>query len=144
MRGLKIKGDIMLAKELMPDMHPWAFPLNSNIIGQTNHKDETEKEREISLHIFRTSLENKLTCSLNPTCFDTMLRNCIKKLPSLIIKLKALYLTRNLRKRAYTWGRKYRKSREASNSIRYLQILTIHGTSWIWQIDIYEIHKQGI
>lgn len=24
--GLNINGEIMLAKELMPEMHPWAFP----------------------------------------------------------------------------------------------------------------------
>ena len=25
-RGLNIKGEMMLAKEVMPDMHPWAVP----------------------------------------------------------------------------------------------------------------------
>lgn len=26
-KGLKSNGDTMLARELMPEMHPWAFPL---------------------------------------------------------------------------------------------------------------------
>lgn len=26
-KGLNVNGDTMLARELMPEMHPWAFPL---------------------------------------------------------------------------------------------------------------------